>query len=729
MEPVSLCCPFMFALRFICLVYPFVLSCSQWSLCLCVVHSCLPFGLFVWCFSLVCLVPNGDCVSVLSIHLCPSVYLFGVSLCAVLFPMEPVSLCCPFVFAPSVYLFGVSLCSVLYPMEPVSLCCPFMFALRFICLVFPFVLSCSQWSLCLCVVHSCLPFGLFVWCSPLFCLVPNGACVSVLSIRVCPLGLFVWCFSLFCLVPNGACVSVLSIHVCPSVYLFGVSLCSVLFPMEPVSLCCPFMFAPRFICLVFLFVLSCSQWSLCLCVVHSWLPFGLFVWYFPLFCLVPNGACVSVLSIHVCPSVYLFGVSLCSVLFPMEPVSLCCPFMFAPRFICLVFLFVLSCSQWRLCLCVVHSCLPFGLFVWCIPLFCLVPNGACVSVLSICVCPLGLFVWCFSLFCLVPNGDCVSVLSIHVCPSVYLFGISLCSVLFPMKPVSLCCPFMFALRFICLVFPFVLSCSQWSLCLCVVHSCLPPRFICLVFPFVLSCSQWSLCLCVVHSCLPFGLSVWCFPLFCLVPNGACVSVLSIHVCPSVYLFGVSLCSVLFPMEPVSLCCPFMFALRFICLVFPFVLSCSQWRLCLCVVHSCLPLGLFVWCFSLFCLVPNGDCVSVLSIRVCPLGLFVWCFSLFRLVPNGACVSVLSIHVCPLGLFVWCFSVFCLVPNGACVSELSIRVSPFGLFVGRFSLICLVPKWCLCLCLFVFVSCLCFVHVARCLSFCPFSYGHCINCPS
>jgi hypothetical protein len=36
------------------------------------------------------------------------------------------------------------------------------------------------------------------------------------------------------------------------------------------------------------------------------------------------------------------------------------------------------------------------------------------------------------------------------------------------------------------------------------------------------------------------------------------------------------------------------------------------------------------------------------------------------------------------------------------------------------LICLVPKWCLCLCPFVFVSCLCFVHVARCLSFCPFS---------
>jgi hypothetical protein len=45
-----------------------------------------------------------------------SVYLFGVSLCSVLFPMEPVSLCCPFMFAPSGYLFRVSLCSVLFPM-------------------------------------------------------------------------------------------------------------------------------------------------------------------------------------------------------------------------------------------------------------------------------------------------------------------------------------------------------------------------------------------------------------------------------------------------------------------------------------------------------------------------------------------------------------------------------------------------------------------------------------
>jgi hypothetical protein len=151
-----------------------------------------------------------------------SVCLFGVSLCSVLFPMVPVSLGSPFMFAHSVYLFGVSLCSVLFPMERqnkekhqtnkpngqtwmdntetqaplgtrqnkekhqtnnpkgqtwmdnTETQAPLGLPLRVICLVFLFVLSYSQWSLCLCVVHSCLPFGLFVWCFSLFCLVPNG---------------------------------------------------------------------------------------------------------------------------------------------------------------------------------------------------------------------------------------------------------------------------------------------------------------------------------------------------------------------------------------------------------------------------------------------------------------------------------------------------------------------------------------------------------------------------
>ena len=64
---------------------------------------------------------------VVSVRFFVLVYLFGISLCSVLFPMEPVSLCCPFVFDPSGYLFNVSLCSVLFPMEPVSLGCPFAF--------------------------------------------------------------------------------------------------------------------------------------------------------------------------------------------------------------------------------------------------------------------------------------------------------------------------------------------------------------------------------------------------------------------------------------------------------------------------------------------------------------------------------------------------------------------------------------------------------------------------
>jgi hypothetical protein len=182
---------------------------------------------------------------------------------------------------------------------------------------------------------------------------------------------------------------------------------------------------------------------------------------------------------------------------------------------------------------------------------------------------------------------------------------------------------MVPIRFICLVFLFVLSCSQWRLCLYVVHSCLPIRFICLVFLFVLSCSQWSLCLCVVHSCLPirFICLVFLFVLSCSQPLGTRQNKEKHQTNkpngqtrmdntetqaplgtrqnkekhqtnkPRGKLEWTTQRHVqaLLPMEPVSLCCPFIFAPRFICLVFLFVLSCSQWSLCLYVVHSCLPI--------------------------------------------------------------------------------------------------------------------------------------------
>jgi hypothetical protein len=170
----------------------------------------------------------------------------------------------------------------------------------------------------------------------------------------------------------------------------------------------------------------------------------------------------------------------------MEPVSLCCPFMFAPRVICLVFLFVLSCSQWSLCLCVVHSCLPIGKLEWTTQRHRLHWEQDRTKRNTKQINRMGKHEWTTQRHRLHWEQDRTKRNTKQINRMVFLF---------------------------------VLSCSQWSLCLYVVHSCLPIRFICLVFLFVLSCSQWSLCLCVVHSCLPLGLFVWSFFLFWLLPNG------------------------------------------------------------------------------------------------------------------------------------------------------------------------------------------------------------------
>jgi hypothetical protein len=158
-----------------------------------------------------------------------------------------------------------------------------------------------------------------------------GPCCASFSFRCC----VVYFVCPVLRVPNVASVSGLSI--------LGYPLCCV-YPMLPVSLCCPFLVTP---------CVACTQCCQCLWVVHSWLPP---VWR------VPNVASVSGLCI--------LGYPLCGVC-PMLPVSLGCSFLVTP---------CVACAQYCQCLWVVHSWLP--------PLW-RVPNVASVSGLSILGYPFG----------------------------------------------------------------------------------------------------------------------------------------------------------------------------------------------------------------------------------------------------------------------------------------------------------------------------------------------------
>ena len=295
--------------------------------------------------------------------------------------------------------------------------------------------------------------------------------------------------------------------------------------------------------------------------------------------------CVSVLSILDCPFCFLW-----SMLF----VSLYYPFLIALLF-SLTFICPVSCDQCYLCLCIIHSWLPL--------LFSNVYLSSVVWSM--------MFVSLYYPFLIAPS----------VFSNVYLS-----SVLWSMLFVSLYYPFLIALLF-SLTFICPVSCDQCCLCLCIIHSWLPllfsnvylssvvwsMMFVSLYYPFLIapsvfsnvylssvlwsmlfvslyypfliapsvSCDQCCVCLCIIHSWLP---------LLFLVINVVCVSVLSIPDCPFRFLW-----SMLF----VSLYYPFLIA--------PSV-SCDQCCLCLCIIHSWLPL--------LF-LVINVVCVSVLSIPDCP----------------------------------------------------------------------------------------------------------------
>jgi hypothetical protein len=119
-----------------------------------------------------------------------------------------------------------------------------------------------------------------------------------------------------------------------------------------------------FLCCVFCFLCLCSvccaQCCLCLCIVHSWLSLQ-----FSMLC-------------------FLLSLSLFCVLCPMLPVSLYCPFLIAPSVFYVAF---------------------FAFFVF---VLCVVPNVACVFVLSILDCPFSFLccIFCFLCLCSVCCAQC-----------------------------------------------------------------------------------------------------------------------------------------------------------------------------------------------------------------------------------------------------------------------------------------------------------------------------------
>ena len=108
-----------------------------------------------------------------------------------------------------------------------------------------FFVLCLACSICQClwIVHSCLPLQF----SPRF--ICHVVCVS-----------------------NVASVSGLSILVCPFNFLQGLFVMCFVYPMLPVSLDCPFLFAPSVFSKVYLSCVLCIQCCQCLWIVHAWIP-------------------------------------------------------------------------------------------------------------------------------------------------------------------------------------------------------------------------------------------------------------------------------------------------------------------------------------------------------------------------------------------------------------------------------------------------------------------------
>jgi hypothetical protein len=70
-------------------------------------------------------------------------------------------------------------------------------------------------------------------------------------------------------VSNVASVSGLSILVCPFNFLQGLFVMCFVYPMLPVSLDCPFLFAPSVFSKVYLSCVLCIQCCQCLWIVHA----------------------------------------------------------------------------------------------------------------------------------------------------------------------------------------------------------------------------------------------------------------------------------------------------------------------------------------------------------------------------------------------------------------------------------------------------------------------------
>ena len=294
---------------------------------------------------------------------------------------------------------------------------------------------------------------------------------------------FLFCLSSSCVLCVQCCQCLWIVHSWLPLVLFVFVLCLVC-PMLPVSLDCPFLIAPCFVylcpvsfvsnaasvselsildCSLFCLPLSCVlcvQCCSCLWIVHSWLPLVLFVFVLCLVC-------------------------------PMLLVSLDCPFLIAPCFVCLC---PVSCAS----------------------------NVASVSGLSILDCPL----FCLPLSCVFCVQCCQCLWIVHSWLLLVLFTFVLCLEC-PMLLVSLDCPFLIAPCFVYLCpVSFVSNAASVS-----EFSILDCSLFCLPLSCVL-CVQCCSCLWIVHSWLPLVLFVFVLCIVC-------------------------------PMLPVSLDCPFLVAPCFV----------------------------------------------------------------------------------------------------------------------------------------------------------------------
>jgi hypothetical protein len=332
MLPVFLDCIFLIAPLVFSDVY---LSCVLSTLCcqfLGIVYLWLPLRYSLTFICLVSCVPYFASFSGLSICDCPFGILWRLFVLCLVYPMLPVSLDCPFLIAPLVF-FDVYLSCVLC-----TLCCQFLW-----------------------IVH----FWLLLWYSLMF---------------ICPVS----CVSYV------ASFSGLSICDCPFGILWRLFFLCLVYPMLPVSLDCIFLIAPLVFSDVYLSWILCILCCQFLWIVHLWLP----LWYsltsiFPL-SRVPYVTSFSGLYIFDCPFGILWRLFVLSLVYPMLPVSLDCPFVISPLVFSDVYLSCVLCTLCCQFFLIVYFWLPlwYSLTFIC-PVSC-VSYVASFSGLSICDCPFGI---------------------------------------------------------------------------------------------------------------------------------------------------------------------------------------------------------------------------------------------------------------------------------------------------------------------------------------------------